>query len=55
MDTTRTILTAAAGETGIIATDAVIPHENLQIALQIIIALATLVKLFKENRASRKK
>jgi hypothetical protein len=54
MDTTRTILTAAGGEAGIIATDAIIPHDTLQITLQIIIALATLVKLFKENRRSKK-
>lgn len=54
MDTTKTILVAAGGEAGILATDVAVPHETLQLTLQIIIALATLVKLFKENKNKRR-
>jgi hypothetical protein len=54
MDTTKTLIVAAAGETGIMATDAVVPHDTLQLTLQIVIAVVTLVKLLKEKRNSRK-
>lgn len=52
-DTIRTITTAAVGEGAIMATDATIPDETIQLALQVIIGIVTLIKLFKTNKRKR--
>jgi hypothetical protein len=53
-DTIRTIATAATGEAAIITTDVAIPHETIQLILQIVIGVVTLVKLLKPEQRKRK-
>lgn len=53
-DTVKTIVTAATGEAAIVTTDVAIPHETIQIVLQIIIGVVTLVKLLKPDTKKRK-
>lgn len=45
-----TIITGAAGEVGILASEIAIPHETIQIVLQIVIGIVTLVKLLKKEK-----
>jgi hypothetical protein len=53
-DTIRTLTTAGVGEAAIITTDVAIPHETIQIVLQVIIGIVTLVKLLKPDSKKRK-
>lgn len=45
-----TLITGAAGEMGILASEIAIPHETIQIVLQIVIGIVTLVKLLKKEK-----
>ena len=42
-----TLVTGIAGEAGIIATEIAIPHDTIQLLLQVVIGIITLVRLFK--------
>lgn len=42
-----TLITGVAGEAGIIATEIAIPHDTIQLLLQVVIGIITLVRLFK--------
>ena len=53
-DTIRTITTAAVGEAAIMTTDATIPDETIQLILQVVIGIVTLVKLWKTNNSKRR-
>jgi hypothetical protein len=53
-DTLKTLATAGVGEAAIITTDVAIPHETVQIILQVIIGIVTLVKLLKPDTKKRK-
>jgi hypothetical protein len=53
-DTLKTLTTAGVGEAAIITTDVAIPHETIQIVLQVIIGIVTLVKLLKPDTKKRK-
>lgn len=48
-----TLITGAAGEIGILATEIAIPHDTIQLALQLVIGIITLVKLLKQPKPKK--
>lgn len=52
-DTIKTIVTATAGEAAIMTTDAAIPDETIQLILQIVIGVVTLIRLFKTDKKKK--
>lgn len=48
-----TLITGAAGEAGILATEIAIPHDTIQLLLQVTIGIITLIRLFKNPKTKK--